>query len=131
MKRNESFRLPKKGIQNYKFPFSQEQFICNKYYELKMSLDNRKDVKIKLFGEEYSIRVEPGESILDAALRANIDVPFSCQVGICSSCAAKLHNGEVEMEIRDALTDEEIANGLILTCQAKPLTNDCYVDYDF
>ncbi|MEJ5286233.1 MAG: hypothetical protein CH6_2389 [Candidatus Kapaibacterium sp.] len=88
-------------------------------------------VKVKLYGENYTIEVESDESILQAAFRAGLDPPFSCQVGVCGSCMAKLESGQVVMDERDALTDEEIDNGFILTCQSHPITDDCYVNYDF
>ncbi|MGC8747932.1 MAG: 2Fe-2S iron-sulfur cluster-binding protein [Candidatus Kapaibacteriota bacterium] len=95
-----------------------------------MSTTNR-CVKVKLYGEEQTIEVEAGESILQAAFRAGLDPPFSCQVGVCGSCIAKLESGKVVMDERDALTDEEIEKGFILTCQSHPTTDDCYVNYDF
>jgi ring-1,2-phenylacetyl-CoA epoxidase subunit PaaE len=88
-------------------------------------------VKIKLYGEEHSIEVEDGENILQAAFRAGLDPPFSCQVGVCGSCMAKLEKGKVIMDERDALTDDEIEQGFILTCQSHPTTDDCYVNYDY
>lgn len=88
-------------------------------------------VKVKLYGETQTIEVEEDESILQAAFRAGLDPPFSCQVGVCGSCMAKLESGEAIMDERDALTDEEIENGFILTCQSHPKTDDCYVNYDF
>lgn len=94
-------------------------------------MGSTKFVKVKLYGEETTIEVEQDESILQAAFRAGLDPPFSCQVGVCGSCMAKLESGEVNMDERDALTDEEIENGFILTCQSHPITEDCYVNYDF
>lgn len=94
-------------------------------------MGSTKFVKVKLYGEETTIEVEQDESILQAAFRAGLDPPFSCQVGVCGSCMAKLESGKVNMDERDALTDEEIENGFILTCQSHPITEDCYVNYDF
>ncbi|MFN3781671.1 MAG: 2Fe-2S iron-sulfur cluster-binding protein [Candidatus Kapaibacteriota bacterium] len=88
-------------------------------------------VKIKLYNEIKTIDVEPDESILQAAFRAGLDPPFSCQVGVCGSCMAKLESGKVLMDERDALTDEEIEKGFILTCQSHPQDDDCYVNYDY
>lgn len=93
-------------------------------------MGDSKFVKIKLYGEEKTIEVEQDESILQAAFRAGLDPPFSCQVGVCGSCMAKLKSGKVIMDERDALTDDEIEQGFILTCQSHPITEDCYVDYD-
>lgn len=86
---------------------------------------------IKLYGEEYRVEVEPDETILMAAFRAGLDPPFSCQVGVCGTCSALLVSGKVEMDEPDALTDDEILKGIILTCQSHPMTDDCYIDYDY
>jgi ring-1,2-phenylacetyl-CoA epoxidase subunit PaaE len=88
-------------------------------------------VKIRLYGEEHRIEVAPDEPILTAAFRAGLDPPFSCQIGICGTCMAKLRSGKVKMDERDALTNSDIEQGFILTCQSHPLTDDCYIDYDY
>ena len=68
--------------------------------------------------------------MLTAAQREGQDPPFSCQIGACSTCRAKLISGKVYMDERDSLTDEEIEEGYVLTCQAHPLTDDVVIDYD-
>lgn len=88
-------------------------------------------VKVKLYGETFEISVDSDETILLAAFRAGLEPPFSCQIGICGSCSAHLISGKVEMDECDALTDEEIQKGIILTCQSHPITDDCYIDYDY
>ena len=70
------------------------------------------------------------QSILEAALDEDLDAPYSCQGGICSSCLARLTEGEVKMRQNNILTDSELAEGLILTCQAHPITSTIKVDYD-
>lgn len=87
-------------------------------------------VKIILDGDEYSVVVEPGQTILDAAIDANIDPPYACRVAACCSCKAKLLSGEVKMDDDDPLTEEEIEEGFILTCQSHPLTPEVTVSYD-
>ena len=87
-------------------------------------------VKIILDGDEYSVIVEPGQTILDAAIDANIDPPYACRVAACCSCKAKLLSGEVKMDDYDPLTEEEIEEGFILTCQSHPLTPEVTVSYD-
>ena len=69
-------------------------------------------------------------TILDAALKQGVDAPYSCQGGICSSCMARITGGTAEMKKNAILTDSEIAEGLILTCQAHPTSPEIYVDYD-
>ncbi len=89
-----------------------------------------KKVKIKIYSENHEITVEPDEVVLQSAMRAGLDPPFSCQIGACATCRALLISGQVEMECSDALTDEEVKSGFILTCQAHPLTDDVVIDYD-
>jgi len=69
-------------------------------------------------------------SILDAAARAGMDVPFSCKSGVCSTCRCKLLEGEVRMDKNFALEKHEIAAGFILSCQAHPLTPRVVISYD-
>ena len=70
------------------------------------------------------------QSILEAALDKDLDAPYSCQGGICSSCIAKITEGEAKMRQNNILTASELAEGLILTCQAHPTTSKITVDYD-
>lgn len=69
-------------------------------------------------------------SLLDAAARAGLDVPFSCKSGVCATCRAKLIDGRVRMDRNFALDAADIAAGFILTCQAHPLTQRVTVSYD-
>lgn len=94
-------------------------------------MNNRKFVKVKLYGEIHNIEVEEDENILQAMFRANLDPPFSCQVGTCGTCMAKLESGTVTMDEPDALTEEDIKKGFILTCQAHPQSDGCFVNYDY
>jgi ferredoxin len=94
-------------------------------------MGDTKFVKVKLYGEIHNVEVEEDENILQAMFRANLDPPFSCQVGTCGTCMAKLESGNVTMDEPDALTEEDIKNGFILTCQARPKSDDCFVNYDY
>lgn len=98
--------------------------------EKKMEERKTNIIKIKIYSEESEIKVNPDETILEAALREGFDPPFSCQIGACATCRAKLISGQVNMIERDALTDEEIEEGYVLTCQAYPISDDVYIDYD-
>jgi len=69
-------------------------------------------------------------TILEAALDQDLDAPYSCQGGICSSCIAKITEGEATMRQNNILTDGEVADGLVLTCQANPTTETITVDFD-
>ena len=70
------------------------------------------------------------ENIIDAALRHGIELPYSCKGGVCSTCRAKLIEGEVDMDVNFALEDYEVARGFVLTCQSYPVTDRVTVDYD-
>ena len=87
-------------------------------------------VTVMLDEVETTFEMSPEQSVLEAALDEDLDAPYSCQGGICSSCLAKLKEGEVKMRQNNILTDGEVAEGLILTCQSHPLTSTIYVDYD-
>ena len=78
----------------------------------------------------HSIETTANKTILDSALQQKIDVPYSCQGGVCCSCIAKLTEGSARMENNQILTDEEIAEGLVLTCQAVPTSATLVVNYD-
>lgn len=71
-----------------------------------------------------------GENILDAAMAAGLDVPYSCKGGVCATCKAKLISGEVDMDINHALSAEEVAAGYVLTCQAHPISDAVALDFD-
>ncbi|MFG5384837.1 2Fe-2S iron-sulfur cluster-binding protein [Yoonia sp. R2-816] len=85
---------------------------------------------VTLDGESRSFDVAPDQSLLEAALANNIDAPFACKAGVCSTCRAKLTQGEVEMVANHALEDGEVSRGYILTCQSYPLTDKVAFDYD-
>jgi|SRR5690554_19148 len=73
---------------------------------------------------------QDGESVLDAALRHNADLPFACKGGVCCTCRAKIIEGEVEMEVNYALEEDEVEAGYVLTCQSIPKTKNILVDFD-
>jgi ring-1,2-phenylacetyl-CoA epoxidase subunit PaaE len=71
-----------------------------------------------------------GKSLLDAAIENSLDPPYACKAGVCSTCRAKVLEGEVEMETNHALEDYEVRQGYVLTCQCFPLTDKIVVSYD-
>jgi ring-1,2-phenylacetyl-CoA epoxidase subunit PaaE len=81
-------------------------------------------------GKRREVPVAEGEAILDAALRAGMDLPFACKGGMCSTCRAKLVEGRAEMEVNYSLEPWELKAGFILTCQARPCSERVVVDYD-
>ena len=71
-----------------------------------------------------------GENILDAGMSHGLDLPYSCKGGVCSTCKAKLVEGEVDMDITHGLEADEMEQGFILTCQAHPISDKVVVDFD-
>lgn len=71
-----------------------------------------------------------GENVLDAGINHGLDLPYSCKGGVCSTCKARLVEGEVDMDITHALEPGELEDGLILTCQAHPISDRVVVDFD-
>lgn len=80
--------------------------------------------------EAFSFVMDASDRVLDAALENDVDAPYSCQGGICSSCIARVKEGSVEMVKNQILTDAELAEGLILTCQSLPTSSTLVIDYD-
>ncbi len=88
-----------------------------------------KKVRILFKNEIYDLVVGENQSILQAALQNNIQLPYSCRVGDCSTCSAICKSGKVEMVKNDVLTDADLDAGWILTCTGHPLTDDVEIEY--
>lgn len=84
------------------------------------AFSGKTSVHVKLYGKESDIEVEANQTILDAANAAGLQPPYSCTVGVCTTCRAKVLSGEVEMLEREGLSDAEIEEGYVLTCQSLP-----------
>jgi ring-1,2-phenylacetyl-CoA epoxidase subunit PaaE len=88
-------------------------------------------VKVRLDGNTIEFPLTyGGQSILDGASAAGVDVPFSCKGGVCCTCKAMLLEGEVEMDVVYGLEPDEVEDGFILTCQSHPRSEEVFVDYD-
>src|SRR6056297_2975276 len=85
---------------------------------------------VTIDGTARSFRMGKDLSILDAALQNDLDAPFACKAGVCSTCKCRVLEGEVEMIANHALEDYEVARGYVLSCQSYPLTDRVVVDYD-
>lgn len=107
-----------------------ELFTSSAKKEEHTDLDGNAKITILLDDEETTFSMSQKETILDASLKENLDAPYSCQGGICSSCLAKVTSGNAIMSKNNILSEDEIAEGLILTCQAHPTTATITVDYD-
>jgi len=93
-------------------------------------IDGDCSITILVDDEETTFTMSAKKTILEAALDNDIDAPYSCQGGICSSCIAKVTKGSSKMRQNNILTDQEVNDGLVLTCQAIPSSNTIYIDYD-
>ena len=80
-------------------------------------------------GAQQTIAVRENQTLLDAGLLAGWPLPYTCRAGRCGACIALCNSGEVEMEYNEVLTDEEIANGQVLTCMAHPLTEGVTISW--
>ena len=91
-----------------------------------------KDIKMALVvdGKEYDIALSPVDRILDTALNAGLDLPYSCKAGVCCTCRAKVLEGEVTMDKNYTLEADEVAQGYVLTCQARALSKKLRISFD-
>lgn len=90
---------------------------------------SKMDVKVGGRSIQFDLAAD-GENILDGAMRNGADLPFSCKAGVCATCKARVMEGEVEMDLNHSLTAQEVAAGVILTCQAHPISEHVVVDFD-
>ncbi|MDT8418079.1 MAG: ferredoxin--NADP reductase [Lutibacter sp.] len=98
--------------------------------EVHIDFEGTCDIMVILDDEETTFEMDTKTTILTAALKEGLDAPYSCQGGICSSCLAKVTAGNAVMEKNSILSDAEIKDGFILTCQAHPTTQKITIDYD-
>lgn len=85
---------------------------------------------IRLGRRRHEVRYQAGDTVLEAARRAGLRPPFSCEAGNCATCMAHLDAGSVRMRANNALSPDEVAEGWILTCQSVPTSAEVVVDYD-
>ena len=89
------------------------------------------NMQITLEGRRRMIAFDAAKgSILESARAAGMPAPIACKAGVCATCRAKLVGGEVKMKTNYGLSEAEVADGYVLTCQAVPLTEDVVLDYD-
>jgi ring-1,2-phenylacetyl-CoA epoxidase subunit PaaE len=89
------------------------------------------EVSVTLDGSTRNFEMEKnGNSVLEAAIANSMDAPYSCKAGVCSTCRAKVIEGEVEMEVNHALEDYEVRAGYVLSCQCIPVSDKVVISYD-
>ncbi len=122
--------LQKKGIPKEKI--HKESFTASTHSsksthsEFSEKVDHQ--VKIIYDSQEYVFVVPAGKTILDSALSNNIDLPYSCQSGLCTACRGKCISGKVRLDEEEGLSDSELREGYVLTCVGHPLTDDVVIE---
>ena len=87
-------------------------------------------IKILLDGDSHTFEMNTDETILDVAIDNDIDMPYSCQSGVCTACQGRLLVGSVEMDVSDGLSEQEIDDGYILSCQSNPSSDIVEIDIE-
>jgi ferredoxin len=87
-------------------------------------------VVIRLERATHTVAYQPGDTVLETARRAGLSPPFSCEQGNCATCMAHLDEGTVRMRANNALTDDDVDEGWVLTCQSLPTSPTIVVNYD-
>ena len=88
-------------------------------------------VIIDLEGKTHETDHHPGTTILQTARSLGLNPPYSCEQGNCATCMAHLVEGSVDMIVNDVLTEQDLADGYVLTCQSLPTADRVHVNYDF
>ncbi|WP_439582234.1 2Fe-2S iron-sulfur cluster-binding protein [Dyadobacter bucti] len=101
--------------------------------EVTMEEDNSlitREITLFYEGAEYKLPVKPHETVLEAALNMDIDLPYSCQAGMCTACLGRCVSGKVHLDEEDALSQAELDEGFILTCVSHPMSDDVIIEVE-
>jgi len=121
--------LSEKGIQDEQILF--ELFTASNVVPGNKSVNKgESEITMLVDDEETTLIMPQTQTILEAALANDIDAPYSCQGGVCSSCICRVTEGSAKMRQNNILTDNEVAEGLVLSCQAEPTSLLIKVDFD-
>jgi 3-ketosteroid 9alpha-monooxygenase subunit B len=93
-------------------------------------VDAPASIVLVLRGKKHELAYHPGDTVLETARRAGVPTPYSCEAGSCATCMAFVQEGAVAMRANDALTPEEVEEGWVLTCQARPVTPRLTVEFE-
>jgi len=111
--------------------FTTPTIMASKTTEPVVDFKGESDVKVTLDGEDIEFKLKSnGKAILDILDREGFDAPYSCRGGVCCSCKAKVLEGKATMSMNYALTEEEVTEGYILTCQAHPASEKLVISFD-
>jgi len=125
--------LLEKGVDKLNIHF--ERFTASKKEKKEITTSEvpeiMSNITVIMDGDEFEYQLSSkGETILDSAMEEGADVPFSCKGAVCCTCRAKVMEGKAIMDANYSLSEEEVADGFILTCQAHPVTENIVVDFD-
>ncbi|MEM1299195.1 MAG: 2Fe-2S iron-sulfur cluster-binding protein [Pseudomonadota bacterium] len=126
----EAHGMAKEAIHYELFSAPQEGRLNRPRQALPDQVDGGIEVSVTLDGATQTLEARADAPLIDAILEADIEAPYACRAGVCSTCRAKLVSGEVEMAANHALEDYEVERGYVLSCQAYPLTPKVHLDYD-
>jgi ring-1,2-phenylacetyl-CoA epoxidase subunit PaaE len=96
--------------------------------QTKESISQKALVSAKVFGNTYQFETQEGKTILQSGLNQNVPLPYSCQSGLCGMCKMKCTEGKVFMKSNQVLTEKDIKEGYILTCQSLPQTKSITIN---
>lgn len=90
----------------------------------------KSDLKLHLYGESKDVIIRADKTILNSLIDIELDPPYSCKIGACSACMAKLISGKLRIEENGYLSEEQIAQNYFLSCQAYPSSDSCEISFD-
>lgn len=97
---------------------------------MEISSDKNIHLSLVLDGKQHEIKMSRDEYVLDAAINAGLDLPFSCKAGVCSTCRCKVFAGEVAMDKNYTLETDEISMGYVLSCQSRAMSDKLTISFD-
>jgi len=107
-----------------------ERFVLPEAAPIEADTPTPDELVIKLDRRKHTIRYVAGDTVLEAARRGGLRPPYSCEAGNCATCMAHVDKGSVTMRVNNALADDELADGWVLTCQSIPTSAELVVSYD-
>ena len=122
--------LTEKGVEDSQILFELFTAATVKSSTATITSSGESNITILVDEEETTLEMSQKQTILEAALANDLDVPYSCQGGVCSSCICRVTEGSASMRQNNVLTDNEVAEGLVLSCQAEPTSTTIKVDFD-
>ena len=121
------------GLEECKIPESQirmESFEAGKTSPKEIIADEQADARVSVIldGETFDFSVKPGRRILETGLEEGLDMPYSCQSGLCTACRGKVIEGEVSTDEAEGLTQDELDEGYVLCCVGMPKTDEVKIE---